>query len=191
MSARSSVYSTTIAAAALLGLSACSLPSETASEAAAEVSQPMSTGEVLHVLHTINRGEIEHAQLALDTSEDPRVLETAERILEDHEASNERISAVAEFTGTSLQDNTLSKGLQMQASAILGDLEEMSGAEFDREFLQRQVELHDIALDTVTNELMPNASSPEVRQLLEGAVPRLENHLQEAAEQHASLEGTS
>jgi putative membrane protein len=172
-----------------LGITACSLPNEPVTTAAAEASEPMSSGEILRVLRVINNGEIEQARLALRKSDNPRVQETAQRIIQDHTASNQRIASVANTTGARMEESPLSQGIQGQASEIREQLAELSGAEFDRAYLQNQVELHEVALDTVRSQLLPNAEDPQVRQLMAAAAPTLQQHLQEAEQSYASLTG--
>lgn len=170
-----------------LGATACSMPNQPMTTAAAEASEPMGSGEILQVLHTINDGEIKQAQLALQKSDDPQVQSTARMIIEDHSASNERITALTDTTGANLKPSPLSQGIQKQASKIEDELTGLSGAEFDRTYLQKQVELHEVALDTVRTELLPNARDPRVRRLLSETTPKLERHQQEAEESYASI----
>jgi putative membrane protein len=170
-----------------LGTTACSLPNEPVTTAAAEASEPMSSGEILHVLHVINEGEIQQARLALRKSDNPQVQQTARMLVEDHTASNQRIAAVANASGARMEESPLSRGVQAQASEIRDQLAELSGREFDRAYLQNQVELHEVALDTVRSQLLPNAEDPQVKQLLTAAAPHLEQHLREAEQRHASL----
>lgn len=166
----------------VLGVSACSLPSETVTETAAEVSQPLTTGEILQELHAINAGEIALAQLALRKSQDPQVQQTAQLIIRDHSALEQRVARVAAAQGVQLDASLLSQGTSAQVAMIENALAELSGAEFDREYLTRNVELHEIALDTVRSDLLPAARTPQVRDLLTYAAPQLERHLRQARE---------
>jgi putative membrane protein len=174
-------------AALALGVSACALPNEPITQAAAEMSEPITSGQILQVLYALNQGEIEQAELALQRSNDPEVYKTAQLIIKDHMASNQRIAAVAQAVGIELEESPLSRGMQVQAGAIKEGLEELSGAEFDRAYLENQVELHDLALETARSQLLPNAQDPQVRYLLITAAPKLELHRLEAQESHASL----
>jgi putative membrane protein len=177
-----------IAAVLALASAGCSLPNEPVTQAAAEASEPMSSGEILHVLHTINEGEIAQAKLALQKSDDPAVQETARLIMQDHMASNERITSLADAAGIQMEESPLSRGVQAQAEEIRENLADLSGAEFNRSYLQNQVQLHELALDTVQSQLLPNAEDPQVRQLLSLAAPNLEQHLQEARQSYASVD---
>lgn len=179
-----------VTAGMALGMVGCSLPNATVTDAAAEISDPFSSGEILQVLHVINNGEIQQAELALQQSFQPEVRDTAQVILRDHTNANERINSIAQ-PGIELKDTTLSNGVQMQAEEIREELTELSGSEFDCTYLQKQVELHRIALDTVRNDLRPDAEDPQVQEILDDAEPGLEEHLQRAQEARQSLEGCS
>ena len=163
-----------------LGLSACSLPSEPLTEAAAEASQPYEAGEILQELHAINAGEIALAQLALQKSQDPQVQQTARLIIRDHTALDQRVAALAEAQGVEMDTTLLSQGTRAQVALIEAQLRQLSGPAFEREYLARNVELHEIALDTVRTDLLPAAEAPQLRDLLTDAIPQLEQHLQQA-----------
>lgn len=165
-----------------LGITACSFPNKPMTTAAAEMSEPLTSGEILHVLHIINQGEIEQAELALQKSQDRQILQIAQMIMRDHTMSNQRISTLLQTTGTSLEESALSEGVQLQAREIRQELAELSGTQFNRTYLQKQVELHDVALDTVRSQLLPNANNLQVRQLLNQSLPKLEMHRREAQE---------
>jgi putative membrane protein len=173
--------------ALVLGISACNLPNEPITHAAAEMSEPITSGQILQVLYALNQGEIEQAELALQRSSNPEVYKTAQLIIKDHMVSNQRIVAIAQAIGVELEESPLSQGMQLQAGAIKEGLEALSGAEFDRAYLENQVELHALALETARSQLLPNAQDPQVKYLLMTAAPKLELHRQEAQESHASL----
>jgi putative membrane protein len=176
-----------IAAALALATSACSLPNKPATSAAATMSKPFSSGEILQVLHTLNNGEIKQAGLVFQRPTLPPVQKTAQMIIKDHTASNQRITAIAKASGIKLEESPLSRGLQAQANSLTESLAKLSGDEFECTYLQKQVELHAIALDTVRSQLLPAAQDPQIRELLTTTAPGLEAHRQAAQQTHASM----
>ena len=64
----------------------------------------MSAGEILNVVHVINVGEIQQAQIALARSRDQSVQRIAQVIIQDHTALENRIAELAQISGVSLQD---------------------------------------------------------------------------------------
>ena len=164
---------------------ACATPSGPATEAAAEMSEPVTTGEILKAVNAINVGEIEHARLALDRSDDPEVREAAQLILQDHEALKQRVLNLAQTMNVSLEESPLSRGITLQARQIKDELDELHGDAFDSAFLERQVELHEISLELVRDDLMENARSAQIKSFLTETAAQLEQHL-EAGRQRLS-----
>jgi putative membrane protein len=170
-----------------LGISACSLPNAPATKAAAVVSKPFSSGEILNVLQTINAGELKQAQLVFQRPTLAEVQKTASIIIKDHTASNQKIAALAKAENIKLDESPLSRGLQAQMNEIAENLTKASGDEFECMYLQKQVEQHALALDTVRKQLLPAAQHPQVKELLATAVPGLESHHQAAQKSLAGM----
>lgn len=162
-----------------VGLSGCSLPNSTATKTAAKASGSFSDGEILQVLRTLNEAEIAQAQLAAQKSNKQEIKETAEHIIKDHTQNNERIDSMAQ-AGIKLEKSPLSRGLKLQTEEIRENLTDLNGTEFECTYLEKQIEQHQLALDTVRSELLPDAKSPQVRRLLSTTAPALEQHLQSA-----------
>jgi predicted outer membrane protein len=160
----------------------------TATETAAQEAEPMNTGEILHVLQTINDGEINHAQLAVQKSDNPEVQQTAQTIIQDHRDLNERIDTIARDTGAEMTETDLSRTIETQVSQIQDQLTELSGQEFDQEFLRRQIQLHELSIMTARDELMPSATEPQVRDLLTDASDHLEQHLEVAQRNYEQIQ---
>lgn len=169
-----------------LVLSACSLPNSTATKAAAKASGSFSDGEILHVLQTLNEGEIAQAELVMKKSNNQELKDAAKTIIEDHRKNNERIHSLAR-TGIELEKSPLSRGLNLQTDEITEELSELSGTEFDCAYLEKQIEQHQLALDTVRSELLPDAEDSQVRSLLSNTAPALQHHLESAQETRQNL----
>lgn len=176
---------TWIVATLVLTASACSLPNAPATKAAATMSKPYSSGEILHVLQTVNDAEIKQAGIVLQRSNTSSVKEVAQMIMQDHKRSNQRLESVAETAGVKLEGSVLNTGLRAQGNEIAENLTGLSGRELDCTYLQKQAEQHELVLKTVREQLLPGAEQPQVRELLTMSTPRLEAHL-EASREHRS-----
>lgn len=176
-----------LTALALL-LSGCSYPSRTATSTAALASGTFSSGETLEVLRVLNDGEIAQAELAQDKTENDQVEDVAETIIDDHMKLNERIDDLI-GRGIEPERSPLSRGLTRQARAIQEELEGLYGREFDCMYLTKQVEQHQLALDTLRNEVKPDTKDPEVEDLLDDAIEMLEHHREDAARVRADIRG--
>jgi putative membrane protein len=181
-------YKTWLTAALVLTASACSLPNAPATKAAAAMSQPYSSGEILQVIETVNNAEIKQAGIALQRSQTPMVRKVAQLIIQDHKLSNQRIANIAQATGAQLDGTVLSTGLRTQGNEIAENLTNLSGKDLDCTYLQKQIEQHALVLRTVREQLLPSAEQPQVRELLTTAVPKLEAHLEASREHQAHLQ---
>jgi putative membrane protein len=66
-------------------------------------------------------------------------------------------------------------------------LKKESGAKFDRDYIDTEVEYHQAVIDAVKNALIPSAQKKDLKQLLTDTVPTLEGHLKHAQNVQAQL----
>lgn len=137
----------------------------------------LDDGQILQVVRTLNLGEIAQAELAIEESDNAQVKEVAEMILADHTSSNEQIDMLEEqVDDLDLDDSDLSESLTSLAEETREGLADLDGAAFDCAYLQKQTELHQLALTTVSTQLMPAAQDAQVQALLSMSSPKLEHH---------------
>src|SRR5690606_35877498 len=122
--------------------------------AAAAVSGDLSDGEILRVMEVLNTGAIGQAELAMEKSSNGEVQDTAEMIVREHSSNNERIQSISQSANLQLEESPLSRGLSLQANQITDELQELSGQAFECTYLEKQIELHALALETVQNDLV-------------------------------------
>ncbi|SFH48018.1 DUF4142 domain-containing protein [Modicisalibacter xianhensis] len=190
MQRRSGVFRPAIVALGVfLGLAAtgCSTPSqsepETNTATTAEIKpESMTSGEILYVLETINLGEAEQAELALQHSRNNEVTQLARRILQDHTASSQAVDELEQAveTDTESASSSISEGIQFQVNAFLEDMAGLTGYEFNKTYLEKQVVLHEVSLDVVRTQLIPGADEPAVLDYLESYRDMLEKHREQA-----------
>lgn len=168
-------------------LSACGMTEEKPAEPVA-----LSDAEIIHAFNTLNAAEIRQAQLALQKSDNLQVQETARQIIIDHTAMTRRAQTLAQEAGLQPQPNPVSEQIQQRAQQATEELVALSGTDFDRAYLQKQMQLHQTAVDTVQQKLLPDAQNPELIRMLTAASPMLEQHLIEArrnAQELRALQG--
>jgi predicted outer membrane protein len=79
--------------------------------------------------------------------------------------------------------------LKQQADSMRTVLQGLSGAEFDRAYIDHQAMAHQKVLDMINQQMMPGATDPQVKQALEGARPVVEGHLQRAKDLQTKVGG--
>jgi len=167
-------YAIYLVTALAMTVSACGMMGKEAKvEAAAEQAKPLSDGEIVAVVQTLNRGEITQARLAASRARDADVRAVADHIIDDHQRLERQVANL----DIAPQPSELSRSLEQLAKETQAQLQEKSGAEFDQAYLKAQEQMHKLAVDTVENQLLPAASDPQLRQVLsEGLIP-LQKHL--------------
>ena len=124
--------------------------------------------------------EVQISDLALEKSENERVRQFAERMVQDHTATNERLLSLAETTA-----NAPSVEMDQEHQAMLQQLSQLSGEDFDRQYMQGQVQAHEAAVQLFSSEA--NQPTGPVDALAGELLPALEQHLRMAEEISNSL----
>lgn len=171
--------------AAVLSLGACA---SKAPAPAKPAGQTFLSGEILHTLHTVNNGEIKQAGQALQKSENPHVLYLAQLIVQDHMAMNQRIAAIAQANSARLEQSVLSRSLETQSNDALEAGARLTGRAFDCRFLQTQIDQHALTLKTMREQLLPNTTAAEIKELMTASAPRIEHHMKLAQDYQTGLQ---
>jgi len=154
--------------------------------ARAEDAKP-NDAQIAHIAYTAGQIDIKAAELALQKSKNKEVRDFAENMVRDHTAVNDQALALVKKLHVTPQDNGTSKGLVKQADAKEAELKQLSGAAFDRAYAENEVAYHkavDSALETV---LIPDASNPELKDLLTTGLKIFQGHEQHAEHVAQSL----
>lgn len=125
------------------------------------------------VAHAINDGEIQLAQLALSNASSQQVKDFAQAMITDHQAAN----AALEAKGFKLVGNPVTAVLSRDVNARLASLRARSGADFDSAYLASQVELHQMALETIRTTLLRSAKGEGLRTALNSMQESVQHHL--------------
>lgn len=164
-----------------LALPACAGGQETG--AAPTIDDPT----IAHVAVTANAIDAEMGELALERSRDGRVTSFAETMIRDHRGVNDQAVALATRLGVTPTDNDISRSLRADADATHARLSTLSGASFDRAYLEREVAYHRAVLEALDGTLIPGATNGELRSLLTTARGAVAAHLAHAETLAASV----
>ena len=97
-----------------------------------------------------------------------------------HAAVNESAGELVARLGVTPEENDVSRSLQSDAEQTQARLAGLSGAEFDRAYIDNEIAYHQAVIDAVDSVLIPNATNGELRQMLVDARPVFEGHLTHA-----------
>jgi putative membrane protein len=94
--------------------------------------------------------------------------------------------AVISISCVTPEDNDTSKSLTKQAAAKRDELAKLSGATFDKAYIDNEVAYHKTVDDALQNTLIPSASNPQLKDLLTTGLKIFQGHEQHA--EHVAAE---
>jgi putative membrane protein len=147
--------------------------------AAAETAKPTDP-QIAHIAYTAGVIDIEAGKQALDKSQNKDVRAFAQRMIGDHSAVNDQALALVKKLNVTPEDNATSKSLSEAADAERKKLEGLSGAAFDKAYVDNEVAYHKAVDAAVKDTLIPSAQNAELKALLEKGLKLFEAHLAHA-----------
>lgn len=147
----------------------------------------LSDANILATLIAANTGDIQNGQLAEPATKSPAVKAFATMMISGHSALNTQVSALATKLAITPEDDSVSLAITAHGDSVRTALGTMSGAAFDRAYIDNEVGLHEAVLAMLANSLVPAARSPELKALLLSARPAFESHLAQAKKVQGEL----
>jgi putative membrane protein len=132
-------------------------------------------------------GRHRRRQLAKSKSHSPQVKAFAQRIITDHTGVNKSATALVTKLHVTPEPNATSKSLQQGGDDDLSNLKSLSGAAFDKAYVDHEVAYHQAVLDAIDSTLIPSAQNAELRALLVKVRPAFVAHLEHAKKIQSSL----
>lgn len=146
-----------------------------------QISQ--QTKQFMQHLAKDNQGEIESSVLAEKQAQAPAVKGFARLMVDDHMALESQLAVVAGKLQVPLPD-----GVTQSDQQAMQKLSGISGQQFDQAYMQENVTNHQKDVQQIEQHLQ-QAHNPEVRGLLMGALPIIQQHLALAQAVNQSLSG--
>jgi len=168
-----------------LAVAAAGLALTCASATAADAKP--SDAQIAHIAYTADQIDINAAELALQKSKNKEVRDFAENMVRDHKAVNDQALALVKKLHVTPQDNDTSKRLVKQATAKEAELKRLSGAAFDKAYADNEVAYHKTVNGALETVLIPDASNPELKDLLTSGLKIFQGHQQHAEHVAQSL----
>ncbi|MBW3630333.1 MAG: DUF4142 domain-containing protein [Gemmatimonadetes bacterium] len=150
-------------------------------------STAMSDADIAAIVVAANGIDVQMGELALSRSVHTEVRKFAQQMITDHNAVNQAAVALVTRLGVTPTENGTSTSLRAGAEQTRVRLSGLSGAAFDRAYVDNEVAYHQTVLNALDNALVPNARNAELRSTLVGVRPAFVAHLQHAQHLQSSL----
>jgi len=141
----------------------------------AQHSKP-NDAQIAHIAYTAGALDVEAGKQALAITRNPEIREFAEQMVRDHSAVNEQALALVKKLKVTPEDNATSKALAAQAAARRAELARLSGAAFDKAYVANEIAFHKTVNGALETTLIPSASNPELKSLLQAGLKLFEGH---------------
>jgi len=131
--------------------------------------------------------DVDYGKLAVKKTSNQAVKEFAETMIRDHTAVNDKATALAKKLGVTPEASDTSKSLKADGKKELAKLKALTGAEFDKAYVDNEVSYHEAVIGMLDKTLIPNTKNAELKSLLESGRPIFVAHLAHAKQLRASL----
>jgi putative membrane protein len=143
-------------------------------------AQAPNDAQIAHIVVTANTVDIDAGKLAESKSTNADVKAFGQRMVTDHSGVNKSATELVTKLKVTPQDNPTSQALKKGGEENLAKLKELSGAAFDKAYVDHEVAYHEQVLDAVDKTLIPNAKNEELKALIVKVRPAFVAHLEHA-----------
>ena len=151
------------------------------------VAPPPTDAQIAMIAVTADSVDIDLAKLAKQKTRNKAVKEFAQTMVRDHTAVNAKATALVKKLGVTPEESDTSRSLRSDGDKKMAELKTMKGAEFDKAYIDNEVNYHEAVLGVLDKTLIPNTRNAELKSLLESARPIFVSHLEHAKKLQASM----
>ena len=149
---------------------------------------PESAG-ILSQLNVANTTEIQLATLAAKKAASPHVKQVAARLAADHSKNREQLRALAHKLNLTL---TPAQGGSVSAAdsvVMPPDLQGKTGRNFDRAFIQQEINDHQSNIEKLQAQAIPSAANADIKAYLQQTLSDMQGHLASLKQVQQRLRG--
>lgn len=147
---------------------------------AAFAQAKLTDPQIAHIAYTAGQIDVDAAKQALKKTKNADVRAFAENMERDHAAVNKQALALVKKLNVKPADNDTSRALTKQAAAKRAELAKLSGAKFDKAYVDNEVAYHKTVNNALSTQFIPSASNAELKSLLETGLKVFQGHQQHA-----------
>jgi putative membrane protein len=136
--------------------------------------------QIAHIAYTAGVLDITAAKQAISKSKNKDVVAFANDMVRDHEAVNKQALDLVKKLNVTPEDNDTSKSLSKAAADKQAEFAKLSGAAYDKAYVANEVEYHKTVNGALETTLIPSATNPELKNLLQTGLKIFQGHQQHA-----------
>jgi putative membrane protein len=152
-----------------------SMPSDSARAVGGNTS---ATPEgILSQMNVANTTEIQLSTMAAGKARSPQVKQIARKLASDHTKNRQQVQALAQKLNITLTSATGGSVTASDSAAMPPDLSGKTGADFDKAFVQHEIQDHQSNIDKIEKQILPTVQNDQVKSYLQKTVTEMQTHL--------------
>jgi putative membrane protein len=151
------------------------------------LAQAPNDAQIASIVVTANQVDIDAGKLAESKGSHADVKAFGKQMVTDHSGVNKQAVALVTKLKVTPEDNDTSKSLKAGGADNVKNLQKLSGAAFDKAYVDHEVVYHQQVLDAIDKTLIPSAQNAELKSLLVSVRPAFVAHLEHAKSLQATL----
>jgi len=144
------------------------------------LAQSPSDAQIASIVVTANQVDIDAGKLAESKGSNADIKAFGKQMVTDHSGVNKQAVALVTKLKVTPEDNPTSQSLKKGGEDNVKNLKTLSGAAFDRAYIEHEVAYHQQVLDALDKTLIPSAQNAELKNLLVTVRPAFVAHLEHA-----------
>lgn len=144
------------------------------------LAQQPNDAQIAAIVVTANQVDIDAGKLAESKAMNPDVKAFGRQMATDHAGVNKQATELVTKLGVTPEDNPTAQSLKTGGADNVKALNALSGAAFDKAYIDHEVAYHQQVLDAVDKTLIPSAQNAELKALLVKVRPAFVAHLEHA-----------
>jgi putative membrane protein len=146
-----------------------------------------SDAQIAAIVVTANQVDIDAGKLAKSKAQSPEVKEFAQRMITDHGGVNKSATELVQKLHVTPEPSPTSASLKQGGDENLAKLKTLSGAAFDKAYIDHEVAYHEAVISALDKTLIPSAQNAELKALLVKVRPAFVAHLDMAKQLQSAL----
>ena len=170
-------------------LSTLTIAAGLALSGATALAQGVTDPQIAAIVVTANQVDIDAGKVAETRATNADVRQFGRMMVTSHTGVNKQATELVTRLKVTPENNPTSQSLKSGGDTNLATLKGLSGAAFDKAYIDHEVAYHQQVLDAVDKVLIPSASNADLKALLVKVRPAFVAHLEHAKHVQASLGG--
>ncbi|MDQ6802817.1 MAG: DUF4142 domain-containing protein [Acidobacteriota bacterium] len=153
----------------------------------ATTQQNLADSDIAMIMRVANLGEVREGELARSKTTDSAVRDFAIMMVNEHTAQNNKAESEMARVDVASSDTDMSRQLDAESGETTDRLRPLTGAAFDRAYIDRQISAHQSLIAMIDSKLMPHARKKVVKEQLTDLRKLADTHLTRAKQIQGAL----